>query len=427
MKRKLILPLITTLFFSSLGFAENSTKSVVIDTTKSGTLLSGPTASTNYDIEIIEGVTFTNTALRIVNDVAGDGCTYNIFGDGNLVVTGTNSAHAVIFGNGSNKTPNSNIILDVNTTINKSTGNGSNVTLTNEINVSFYKNLTATGLNLADNGGSANGTVTFGKVGSTTAYTATFGSIVGKTLALTVNKNYTVNVTGSITAKSITLNGGTLRTSEEMNFSGISYLSSGTIKSSQRISLGTGATLVHTGGTLSASYGLQFTGATYEYRGGSSVDQIVTSGGTVKLYNDISMKLMNVNGANTLDIYWNGFETTLTGNIVTGYQGLYTDGNVDATFNLIVEKGYNWNNDKFFVGNITEVELIDRIGAVQIGDTRYEAKDEWGGILKFVAATITVGDTQHNGFYINTVPEPAEWALIFGAIALVFVAYRRRK
>ncbi len=445
MKRKLILPLITTLFFSSLGFAENPTKSVVIDITKSGTLLLTPTASTNYDIEIKEGVTFTNTALRIVNDVAGDGCTYNIFGDGNLVVTGTNSAHAVVFGNGSNKTPNSNIILDVNTTVNKSTGNGSNVTLTNAINVSFYKNLTATGLNLADNGGSANGTVTFGKAGSTTAYTATFGNLNGKTLALTVNKNYTVNFTGSVTAKSITLNGGTmtaesiaaanapsvnvssgtLNTSKDMYFSGTSYLSGGTIKSSQRITLGTGTTLVHTGGTLSASYGLQFTGATYEYHGGSSVQQIVTSGGTVKLYNDISMSLMKVNGANTLDIYWNGFETTLTGN-ANGNQGLYTDGNVDAKFNLIVEKGYNWNNDKFFVGNITDVELIDRIGAVQIGDTRYEA-GEWSEILEFVETTITIGETQRDGFYINVVPEPAEWAMVFGLLALGFVAYRRRK
>ncbi|MBO5254344.1 MAG: PEP-CTERM sorting domain-containing protein, partial [Opitutales bacterium] len=34
-----------------------------------------------------------------------------------------------------------------------------------------------------------------------------------------------------------------------------------------------------------------------------------------------------------------------------------------------------------------------------------------------------------NAFWVNTVavPEPAEWAMIFGAIALGFVAYRRRK
>ena len=32
------------------------------------------------------------------------------------------------------------------------------------------------------------------------------------------------------------------------------------------------------------------------------------------------------------------------------------------------------------------------------------------------------------GFYLNAVvPEPAEWAMIFGAVALTFVAYRRRR
>ena len=30
-------------------------------------------------------------------------------------------------------------------------------------------------------------------------------------------------------------------------------------------------------------------------------------------------------------------------------------------------------------------------------------------------------------YWVNAVPEPAEWAMIFGAIALGFVIYRRRK
>jgi len=32
-----------------------------------------------------------------------------------------------------------------------------------------------------------------------------------------------------------------------------------------------------------------------------------------------------------------------------------------------------------------------------------------------------------DGGYISSIPEPAEWAMIFGALALSFVAYRRRK
>jgi len=39
------------------------------------------------------------------------------------------------------------------------------------------------------------------------------------------------------------------------------------------------------------------------------------------------------------------------------------------------------------------------------------------------------GISADGGYYIYNVavPEPAEWAMIFGAIALSFVAYRRRK
>ena len=32
-----------------------------------------------------------------------------------------------------------------------------------------------------------------------------------------------------------------------------------------------------------------------------------------------------------------------------------------------------------------------------------------------------------DGGWISAVPEPAEWAVIFGAVALAFVAYRRAK
>ena len=92
---------------------------------------------------------------------------------------------------------------------------------------------------------------------------------------------------------------------------------------------------------------------------------------------------------------------------------------------MIVEEGYKWENDKLFVGNITEEQLNQRIGAVQIGDIRYE-KGDWTSVIEFIATTITIGNATYDGFYINTIPEPAEWVMIFGAIALAFVVYRRK-
>jgi hypothetical protein len=167
--------------------------------------------------------------------------------------------------------------------------------------------------------------------------------------------------------------------------------------------------------------------ATYEYYKGKGPSQIVTSGGTVKLYNDFATGLIKVNDANTLDLYWNSFSVILAGSS-GATQGLFTDGTVGATFNLIVESGYKWENDKLFIGNITEDQLYERIGAIQIGDTRYE-KGEWYEIIEFIAGTGIYNSKEESGYYINlvNVPEPAEWALIFGAIAFGFIAYRRRK
>ena len=500
MKHKLFTLSLVSLFLGSIAYAQNAEVNKVISSNQSGTLIVNPAANTNYTVTIDEGVTYTNTTMRVVNDVSPTGSnTYLVTGDGNLIVSCERKDHAVVLGNGSNKTPNSSIIFDVNTTINKGSAGGSNLTLTNEINVSFYKNLNASELTLGDNGGVANSLVTFGKADATDTYTATLNKISAKTNTFTVNSNYTVNVASSINAKSINLVGGTMTgttisaaslsmtsgsltgtiiTADSINMTGgtinattisakTANLSKGTISvntissadaiesltisggsitakkelyvgdtlvtsgglyTSEGLSIKTGSTLTQKGGTVHGSYGLRFsTGSTYEYYKGTGPSQIVTSGGTVKLYNNFATGLIKVNGANTLDLYWNGFSVILAGSS-GATQGLFTDGNANATFNLIVESGYNWENDKLFIGNITEDQLYARIGAIQIGDTRYE-KGEWYEIIELVAGTTVYNSKDVSGFYINlvNVPEPAEWALIFGTIAFGFIAYRRRK
>ena len=493
MKTKLLLSLIATLLLGTLGFAENAQETVVISANKSGTLLPTPKKSTDYVIEINEGVTFTNTGTRIIGDIANDGCNYKITGDGNLVVSGSNSAHAVIFGaqNTTGATPNSSIIVDVDTTINTASAGGNRLTLTNQITTAFYKNLNASEIYVSvENNGVSN--LIFGEENATSKYTASLANVglntnnnssnhTDTSLNFTVNKNYTVNVvhniysksitinggnltgkliltdaitmnggsinlTSSVSAKSVTVNGGTITanafgsnsasdaavvkitsgsisSSEDLYVSGNSLVEGGTLSSSKKLGIVQGASLVQKGGKIHGSHGLHFTGATYEYHGGTGPSQIITSGGTVKLYNNFSTGLIKVNGANSLDLYWNGFETILKGNTEANYQGFFTDGNENAIFNLIVEEGYSWENDKLFVGNITEEQLYERIGRIQVGDVIYE-KGEWFEVLELVSATVS----ERTGYYINlaTVPEPAEWAMIFGAIALAFVVYRRK-
>ena len=401
MKSKLFL-----LSLLALSFTVAHSEEIVNHDGGSGVLLSSP-IDADYTINIKEGTTFTNNSTstpRVINDVKA-GRKYTITGGGELVVSGANKSHAVVLGKSGDSASNSaDIIFDVATTINKSSSGATKLTLVSQANVFFYKNLTASDLSVY--GETSGGSITFGKENSTSKYSASLGSIDASTVDITINSNYSVTVSSVKNAKSITINGGSLNaTSDELEVV---------------------TTLIQNGGSVFCKSGIRLksTAATYEYHGGNGPNQIVTWGGTVKLYDDFSTGLIKVNGATEVDLYWNGFETTLSG---TGtFEGFYTDGNPEAKFNLIVDKGYNWTNDSLFVGNISRKDLEDRIGSITLNGKTYE-KGQWDDIIEFSEHIITKDGTQYAGFYINTVvPEPAEWAMIFGAIALGFVAYRRK-
>ena len=276
-------------------------------------------------------------------------------------------------------------------------------------------------------GGTMNGTTITTDVLSMTGGSLTGTTISAKTVNISKGTLSVDSISSDNAMDSLIINGGSLIAKNDL-YVGNTEITSGTLRTSQGLSIKSGTTLTQKGGTVNGSYGLRLsTGSTYEYYKGKGPIQMVTSGGTVKLYNDFATGLIKVNGANTLDLYWNGFGVILAGSS-GATQGLFTDGTVDAKFNLIVESGYNWENDKLFIGNITEDQFYERVGAIQIGDTRYE-KGEWYEIIELVAGTTVYNSKDVSGFYINlvNVPEPAEWALIFGAIAFGFIAYRRRK
>ncbi len=63
-------------------------------------------------------------------------------------------------------------------------------------------------------------------------------------------------------------------------------------------------------------------------------------------------------------------------------------------------------------------------GVVRITDVL--TNEELSNCFK-VDGVVTVMEQRDGYLYVAAVPEPAEWAMIFGAIALGFVAYRRRK
>ena len=77
--------------------------------------------------------------------------------------------------------------------------------------------------------------------------------------------------------------------------------------------------------------------------------------------------------------------------------------------------------------------LIDGLAFEQLKvyDVSEEDLEKYFSVLDEEKYKINIAavDGEANAFWVNAVavPEPAEWALIFGAIALGLVIYRRRK
>ncbi len=87
-----------------------------------------------------------------------------------------------------------------------------------------------------------------------------------------------------------------------------------------------------------------------------------------------------------------------------------------ANITLMLNFGYtNPNTKSMRIVNIEEF-MADNNITVQV----YNGKEYVAGVL---------GENYYilDGGWVSAVPEPAEWAAIFGAVALAFVAYRKRK
>ena len=72
---------------------------------------------------------------------------------------------------------------------------------------------------------------------------------------------------------------------------------------------------------------------------------------------------------------------------------------------------------------------MDEILSDYASANSFYIKDEAGNdrVLNENLFIKDLGDGSYTIYTESVVPEPAEWAMIFGAIALGFVAYRRRK
>ena len=129
---------------------------------------------------------------------------------------------------------------------------------------------------------------------------------------------------------------------------------------------------------------------------------------TLKLYADqqfTSLWFVDTNKTSVLNAYTNGNALT------------FSNINNTGTLNIFIEDGSEWVNNKIHFTNATVEKVVDILGTITVGDTQVD-KSFWD-----------IVSDGNKGVYINltAVPEPAEWAMIFGAIAFGFAFMRRQK
>ena len=111
------------------------------------------------------------------------------------------------------------------------------------------------------------------------------------------------------------------------------------------------------------------------------------------------------------------------GGVMLADPSLTENANVNVVFNN--DAGADYPNYYIIMGNATETPLPLSSITSQIINVNASNGIFVGGSL-FDGAEVAY-DPQTNSFAISNVPEPATYAAIFGALALAFAAYRRRK
>lgn|GEM_PF-5026813 len=130
---------------------------------------------------------------------------------------------------------------------------------------------------------------------------------------------------------------------------------------------------------------------------------------TMKMYADQTFNTLWFSSSDiVVDLYTNGNAITFS-----GIQ--YGEGANNGTFNIFIEEGFEWQNDKIHFTNAT-AELVEAtLGTITID----------GKVID--SSQYRFDSDGANGIYLNIVPEPATYAAIFGALAIAFAFVRRRK
>ncbi len=353
--------------------------------------------------------------------------TYTHTGASNLMIDGSNnvgSTDTIQFNKGVsilNDTvkvrKNINLVFGDGTTT--ATGNVLNIefenTTTNKVTVN--KNYT---LNIKSTDGLAYNSNYI--VNGTLAYNGVFANNNGRNINITVNKGGTLNATskvsvskgvtltiadGTVIAKNGTANQGIGIEGGKIIFEGSSTITTGWFDA-------TSGELVFKGNATVS--GNTFVGMTNDFK--ITVEGNGASFDTVKLKEGMGSKTLTIDlGSNSFKMNKLVIGDDEEKDSSTGSETLTVD--FLTEYDELTGTWSDWMNNSFKLTG-QNAEYLN--GVVADGSLIFKLNHE---VVDF---TFT-DDKVNGGVYINVaaVPEPAEWAIILGAIALGFVAYRRRK
>ncbi len=418
MKKLLIALAVVSL--TSYLFAE----SVDIDiTSTSGTYLINGNDYSSYDTvnaHLADGVVFTNTDQRIINALK-DNTTYNITGGtgSSITVNQTGPWNALVLGEVSGTSGTINLYVDTNVNTDVATA----LVFQGGVTLNVYGNLNTNKGNLVS---STNATV-YVKTGGTFSL-ANISMRENSYLIVdggTVNFNHDPSnkaANNTLAAgSSITVNSGSFNhtTTGFLNVNGNITINGG--KAGMSLAVNSGGSVTFNGGSYSTSRSQILNGGEYIYYDGSINTAIiaVTATSNFKIYSDLtydssdtypcgvkSFNFRDYKDDGILNLYTNGF------NFAT--KEFYSSSGMDVKVNIIIEEGYEWANNAIHITNMLEDDLKEAINDIIIAGQ---------SVNKDTIKLVSDGNT---GYYINLIPEPAEWAAIFGALALLFVARRRK-
>ncbi len=266
------------------------------------------------------------------------------------------------------------------------------------------------------------------------------------TNTLSIEAGAQLNVTGSLKATNkVSIDGGLVETSSSLIQDTVKDIGT-TINNNAELKLTSGANwqaagkiLLNKGSTLTIENGAKYTiGVVTQKDNGEAMSKntgrVILNGGTLVL--NAENALVNSEGNNiSLTTYANASTSTVNVNVDQTFKSIYSNQSIlefyladtatltatyfDASYDS--EKGeytgeiriYNFREDAILV-TASSQDYKNKVDKVV---TLYDADRNFLG-----NATLTA-----DGFVTLAIPEPAEWAAIFGAIALGLAIYRRRK